>query len=63
MADRLEITFSDNGIGIPEGFDWKTAPSLGLRLVNILIEQLSGTIELKKEKGTTFIISVHRVIV
>jgi len=58
--DRLEITFADDGIGIPEGFDWKTTPSLGLRLVNILIEQLSGTIELKKGKGTTFIISVHR---
>jgi PAS domain S-box-containing protein len=55
---RLEITFADNGIGIPEGFDWKAAPSLGLRLVNILIEQLSGTIELDRTTGTAFNIIV-----
>jgi PAS domain S-box-containing protein len=60
MEGRLEISIADDGVGLPEGFDWKTAPTLGLRLVNILIEQLSGTIECKKGKGTTFIISVHR---
>jgi PAS domain S-box-containing protein len=57
-ADRLEIIFSDNGIGIPEGFDWKTAPSLGLQLVNILIDQISGTIELDRSSGTAFTIVV-----
>jgi PAS domain S-box-containing protein len=54
----LTILFKDDGIGIPEDFDWRNAKSLGLRLVISLVEQLSGTIELKKEKGTTFNIVV-----
>jgi PAS domain S-box-containing protein len=55
---RLEISLADNGVGLPEGFDWKTSPSLGLRLVHILIEQLSGTIELDRAAGTAFTIVV-----
>jgi PAS domain S-box-containing protein len=55
---RLEISISDDGVGLPEGFDYSTSPSLGLRLVHILIEQLSGTIEPKKEKGTMFTIVI-----
>ena len=55
---RLDISLADDGVGLPEGFDYTTSQSLGLRLVHILIEQLSGTIELKKEKGTTFITAV-----
>jgi PAS domain S-box-containing protein len=56
--DRLEISIADDGVGLPDGFDYINSQSLGLRLVHILIEQLSGTIELKKEKGTTFNIVV-----
>jgi PAS domain S-box-containing protein len=56
--DRFEISIADDGVGLPEGFDYINSQSLGLRLVHILIEQLSGTIELKKEKGTTFNIVV-----
>jgi PAS domain S-box-containing protein len=56
--DRLEISIADDGVGLPEGFDYINSQSLGLRLVHILIEQISGTIELKKVKGTTFNIVV-----
>jgi PAS domain S-box-containing protein len=55
---QLEISLADDGVGLPEGFDYTTSQSLGLRLVHILIEQLSGKIELKKGKGTTFNIIV-----
>jgi PAS domain S-box-containing protein len=56
----LSLVVRDDGIGLPPDLDWKNPESLGLRLVNSLVDQLSGTIELKKEKGTTFIISIHR---
>jgi two-component sensor histidine kinase len=58
MEDRLEISIADDGVGLPEGFDYINSPSLGLRLVTILIEQLSGTIELDRQGGTAFTIVV-----
>jgi len=58
----LLLVISDDGIGLPPDLNWKNPESLGLRLVNSLVDQLDGTIELKKEKGTTFIISIHREI-
>ena len=55
--DSIEFVFSDNGIGIPEGLDWRNTESLGLRLVIILAEnQLDGTVSLDREKGTHFTI-------
>jgi two-component sensor histidine kinase len=40
------LTVSDNGVGLPPGFDWRNTESLGLKLVNILAEyQLRGRVE------------------
>ena len=54
----LTILFKDNGVGIPEDFDWRNAESLGLRLVVSLVDQLDGTIELDRSAGTAFTIVV-----
>jgi two-component sensor histidine kinase len=51
--DALTLTVRDNGIGIPEAFDIATATSLGLTLVQGLVEQLEGTLELDRGQGTT----------
>ncbi|MHC1754754.1 MAG: MEDS domain-containing protein [Methanosarcina sp.] len=50
----LEV--SDNGKGIPEEIDFENSSSLGLQLVNILVEQIDGCIELKRDHGTKFTI-------
>ncbi|MDD5142036.1 PAS domain S-box protein [Methanoregula sp.] len=55
----LTIIFLDDGIGIPPDFDWQNAPSLGLRLVNSLVDQLNGTIELDRSSGTRFTMVLH----
>jgi two-component sensor histidine kinase len=55
--DKMELRISDNGIGLPEGLDFRNTKSLGLRLVRKLAEdQLRGKVELKDEKGTDFLI-------
>jgi PAS domain S-box-containing protein len=47
----------DNGIGLPAGFDMETTGTLGLRLVHgLATNQLGGSIETGKGKGTSFII-------
>ncbi len=48
------LVVSDNGVGFPENLDFKHTSSLGLQLVNILVEQLESSIELGKGPGTEF---------
>ncbi len=52
----LEVT--DNGNGIPPGVDYNNTNTLGLQLVNTLIDQLDGEIKFKseKDKGTEVLI-------
>ena len=50
------LTVLDNGVGIPEGFDLGKPESLGIQLVTILVDQLEGELELKRNNGTEFTI-------
>jgi len=50
---ELELTVSDNGIGMPMEIEMGKTESMGLQLIHILAEsQLDGTLELIREKGT-----------
>ena len=54
---ELELTIMDDGVGIPDSFDWKNSKSLGLKLVRTLVEnQLDGSIEMESNNGTKFTI-------
>jgi PAS domain S-box-containing protein len=50
----FSLTVSDNGIGIPENLELESLESLGLQLVDILVDQLDGKIELKRKQGIEF---------
>lgn len=54
-GNAYSLIVQDNGIGLPAGFDWKNAHTLGLQLVILLgHHQLNGQIEIKGAEGTTF---------
>jgi two-component sensor histidine kinase len=55
----LFLEVSDNGKGFPKDIDFKNTNSLGLQLVNTLVEQLNGKLELNENKygGTSFFIN------
>jgi PAS domain S-box-containing protein len=55
----LTVVFRDTGIGIPAELDWRDTQSLGLRLVNTLVDQLNGTVELDRSSGTQFTMVLH----
>ncbi len=58
---KLELTVSDNGIGLPKDFDFRKSKSLGLQLVITLVNQLKGEIELLPEEvGTSLRIRFDR---
>jgi len=50
------LTVADNGTGIPDA-GVKNTDSLGLQLISLLVDQIDGHLELKKDSGTEFIIS------
>jgi PAS domain S-box-containing protein len=53
--DMIELVEGDNGVGIPDSLDFRNTQSLGLHIVNLLVEnQLHGEITLNKGKGTEF---------
>jgi len=57
-GDELELIISDDGIGLPKNIDFRhNESSLGLRLVNSLVQQLDGSIELDRNQGTKFTIN------
>lgn len=56
LGFQYVLEVSDSGKGIQEEIDIKNSSSLGLQLVNILVEQIEGCIELEKDKGTKFTI-------
>jgi two-component sensor histidine kinase len=51
---QAALTVSDDGVGFPVDVDFRRAKSLGLQLVNTLVKQLNGTINLDRGQGTVF---------
>ncbi|HMK46955.1 MAG TPA: hypothetical protein VK436_10050, partial [Methanocella sp.] len=56
------LIVSDNGTGLPPTIDFHNTTSLGLQLVNTLVEQIEGTIETIQGKGIIFKISFKEIV-
>ena len=54
VNEDFKLVIEDNGPGISEDFDIKKAKSLGLRLVNRLVKQLHGKLNVTNKNGTRF---------
>jgi PAS domain S-box-containing protein len=53
-AQHLELVVSDNGRGLPPGFEPLDSDSSGLELVYTFVEQLQAEVEVSSVAGTTF---------
>ena len=47
-GDELTLRVSDDGVGLPGGFDLASLPSLGLQLVQTLSEQIGGALSVDR---------------
>jgi PAS domain S-box-containing protein len=52
-SGALSLTCMDDGVGIAESFNWRNAPSTGLKIVQILAKQLHGELTLDRSGGKT----------
>jgi two-component sensor histidine kinase len=52
--NTVTLTVADQGVGFPAGFNWQTPKSLGLQIVQLLTNQIDGTIILRDVPGTAF---------
>ena len=55
-AGRVIIVVEDNGIGIGESLDLEKSSGFGMRLINLLTQQLQSSILIEQENGTRFIL-------
>ena len=56
-SGMVHLLLADNGIGLPPGWDWKTSPTLGLRLVRTLARQIEADMQVNGSNGTAFSIA------
>jgi two-component system CheB/CheR fusion protein len=59
-SHEIVLSVADNGVGLPDGFDYRHASSLGLQLVHTLSRQLRGTVTVESgsNPGATFEIRI-----
>ncbi len=55
--NKYAIAVGDNGIGLPPDLDIQKTKTLGLQLVNMLVRQLHGTLDVVTEGGTTVMVT------
>lgn len=51
---QYSLSISDDGVGLPENVTPGVSNSFGMQLVDVFVKQLGGTLEIIREKGTTF---------
>ncbi len=57
---RIHLTVADDGAGLPTDVDWRSASSLGLRLVQMLARQLHAEVAVDSGPGTRFTIAFQK---
>ena len=60
-AGAYLLQVRDDGVGISKGGGQRNPGSLGLELVNLLVEKLEGAIELQNGPGTAWRIAFHQL--
>jgi two-component sensor histidine kinase len=56
---QYTLIVADNGPGIPKEIDIENTDSLGLQIITVLVDQIEGHLELKRDAGTEFRISFN----
>jgi len=58
-GNLISIVYKDNGNGLPESVTFESSTGFGIQLVNLLTEQIGGTIRIERNPGTKFILEFN----
>jgi len=58
--NRVKLVIRDNGVGISGSLDIKNSAGFGLQLVELMVQQLSGTLVIERNNGTAFILEFDK---
>jgi two-component sensor histidine kinase len=53
-GDKFNLFYRDDGVGLPRDYNFEHPDSMGMELIQSLVEQLDGTVEIKNESGTEY---------
>ncbi len=53
------LNYEDNGVGLPQGFDFTKSDTLGLQLIVGLVQQIKGPIKRLEHTGTAYEINFN----
>lgn len=56
--DHITLEISDNGIGLPDGFEIEKSDGLGMLIIQGMVAQIDGTLELACHNGTMLKVTV-----
>ncbi|MCP4283226.1 MAG: hypothetical protein GY792_02060 [Gammaproteobacteria bacterium] len=56
----IDLMVADDGIGIPEELDWRNTDTMGLMIAVNLVQQIRGSIELDRSRGTCWDITFKK---
>ncbi|MBP7507264.1 MAG: histidine kinase [Prolixibacteraceae bacterium] len=60
IDSKVFLNIGDNGKGLPEGFDWRSSDSFGLKLVHSLVLQLEGEIDYEGDVGSKWLLTLDK---
>lgn len=60
LRDGVLLSVEDDGVGLPEDFDYKNSNSYGLQLVSTLAEQIGAEVTVERDGGTRFGFKFHQ---
>lgn len=54
---EVKIVYYDNGVGLPESISPENSTGFGMELMSMLISQINGVVDIRRENGTAFTIT------
>ncbi len=55
---HIMLTISDDGVGLPPDFHAGQSRGLGMRILDMLIGQIGGAVDVRAERGSSFVITI-----